>query len=77
MHASKYYVKGTIVQMHKKPWQAVVCVMIEKKEILFSIKDNQIELIAGEINPELLPGVTALIAQYFLPVQEIKRKRPE
>ncbi|SEV89105.1 hypothetical protein SAMN05428988_0176 [Chitinophaga sp. YR573] len=77
MHTSKYYVKDVIIRMYKKPWQPVICVISGKQEAEFAINDNQIELISGEIEEELLPGVRSLIKQYFLPMKEIKRKRPE
>lgn len=49
---------------------------IERETYKFSLEENKVVLISGELEQEVLTAAEALIAQYFLPLQEIKRKRP-
>jgi len=67
------------VTLRKKPWEPIVLAIIEGVPVEVSISDNKIEIILGEVPPEILEAFKGVVAQYFLPVTgpKVSKRKPK
>lgn len=78
MQSTKLRIGTTEVNLRKKPYEPIVFAKIDGKVIEISIADNIIDILSGEVPPEILDRLKKSVVQYFLPVigSKITKRKP-
>lgn len=78
MQSTKLKIGTTDVNLRKKPYEPIVLARIDGNIVEFSIANNVIDILSGEVPPEIFPSLKQLITQYFLPVtgSKIQKTKP-